>query len=41
VVANRQCLQFKDAFIAPYCADAGIAAGGALYVLHPRDASLL
>ena len=34
VVANRQYLQFKDAFIVPYCTDAGIAVGGALYVLH-------
>jgi carbamoyltransferase len=34
VVANRQYLQFKAAFIAPYCTDAGLAVGGALYVLH-------
>ena len=34
VVANRQYLQFADAFIPPYCTDAGLAAGSALYVLH-------
>ena len=34
VVANRQYEQFKDVFIAPYCTDAGLTVGGALYVLH-------